>query len=95
MLSILSPYRKTLAAVIGAVVTWGTTAQVGGFDSGEWWGLAAAIATAVGVYRAPNDPPAGEPADPDQSERGATDVTVALLGLAIGVTLGLLLRRTC
>lgn len=54
----MNAYRKTIAAVIGSVLTWGLTAHMpdGSIDRGEWWGLAVAIATAVGVFAVPNGP---------------------------------------
>lgn len=51
----LPAYRKTVAAVIGAVITWGGTAQVDGIDGAEWWGLAFAVATVLGVFGVANE----------------------------------------
>lgn len=54
-MSNLPAYRKTVASLVGAVLTWGTVAQVDGITSAEWWGLAVAVATAVGVYSINNE----------------------------------------
>lgn len=55
----MGEFRKALAAVLGAFATWGATAAVadGRVDSGEWWGLAVAVAAAFAVWLVPNDPP--------------------------------------
>lgn len=52
----LPAVRKTIAALVGAVLTWGTVAQVDGIETAEWWGLAVAVATVVGVFGVPNEP---------------------------------------
>ena len=66
----MSRYVKALAALIGAVATWGITAAEDGiYTQVELWGAALALATALGVYALPNDRPADEPYDPDISER--------------------------
>ena len=54
-MSHLPALRKTAAALVGAVLTWGTVAQVDGITTAEWWGLAVALATAVGVYSVTNE----------------------------------------
>lgn len=75
----MSRYRKLIAGAVGALLTWGATAHLpdGSIDRAEWWGLAFVVAAAVGIERIPNDPPAGERADPAVSERGITVVEVA------------------
>lgn len=66
----MNRYAKAVLAALLAISTWGTTAAVdGSFDAVEWFGLLGAVATAVGVYLAPNQPPAGEPRDPGMSEQ--------------------------
>jgi len=65
----MSRYAKAVLGALLAISTWGTTAAVdGSFDAVEWFGLLGAVATALGVYLAPNVPPPGEPADPMVSE---------------------------
>lgn len=54
-MSNLPAYRKTLAAIVGAVLTWGSVAQDGGIQATEYWGLAVAVATAIGVFSVPNE----------------------------------------
>lgn len=67
----ITRYRKSLAALIGTVATWGAAAAAtGGVTPAEWWGLLAALGTVVAVWGVPNDAPAGELPDPTQSERG-------------------------
>jgi NhaP-type Na+/H+ or K+/H+ antiporter len=53
-----APYRKTIAAIVGTVITWLAVAYVpdGHITRAEWYGLIIAIAAALGVYVAPNDP---------------------------------------
>lgn len=58
-------YRKTIAALLGTLVTWLTASALdtqGNFDFGhingiEWLALIAAVGTVLGVYGTPNDPP--------------------------------------
>jgi len=67
----LSRYSKTIAAILGAVSTWGITAAAeGGINAVEWYGLLGALAAALAVYGIPNVAPTGEPADPGMSEQG-------------------------
>lgn len=86
-MTVIAQYRKTLAAIIGAVVTWGLTAQSDGIDGAEWWGLAAILATALGVYQAPNEPL-------EDSERGAVEPGSFALGIILGIVLGFLIWGT-
>jgi hypothetical protein len=55
----VSRYRKTVAALIGALLTWAGTAYVpdGTVDRAEGFSLAIAVATAVGVYAVTNAAP--------------------------------------
>jgi hypothetical protein len=51
----MSKYAKALAAILGAVGTWGTTAAADGqITSQEYFGLLLAISTALVVYVLPN-----------------------------------------
>lgn len=51
-----STYAKALGAAAGGALVWAGTAYVpdGQVDRAEWYALALVIATAVGVYQAPN-----------------------------------------
>lgn len=67
----MTRYLKALVASLGAVATWGVTAASDGdYSQVELWGLAGAVATVLGTYLVPNDPPAGVAPDPNVSERG-------------------------
>ena len=52
----LAGYRKTIVAIAGTVLTWAGVAYIpdGHVDRAEWYILAVAVATAAGVYVAPN-----------------------------------------
>ena len=54
-MTFLAEIRKALAGIIGSVITWAFSAlgdeQI---TTLEWVGLAAAIATGLGVYQIPN-----------------------------------------
>lgn len=55
----LPAYRKTVAAVVGALITWGTlvvVSQETRITAAEWLALAGGLATALGVYTVPNEP---------------------------------------
>lgn len=55
----LSPYRKTVTAVVTGLIGWSTvvvTSAALAITSGEWIMLATVLATALGVYQIPNDP---------------------------------------
>ena len=85
-------YSKTIIALLGALATWGITASEDGvYTDQEWWYCLLALATAAGVYLVPNNPPEGEPADPDISERGHADLgslaVVALISAAVTIIL--------
>jgi len=86
----LARYRKSVAALLGSVATWGLTAGADGtYDQVELWGLLAALAAVFAVWGTPNDVPAGAPRDPGMSERGESGVIVAV-GI-VGIVLILLL----
>lgn len=65
----MSRYAKALAALFGAVGTWGVTAAQDGIQQTEWFGLLIALGTVAAVYGTPNTPPPGQPADPAMSEQ--------------------------
>lgn len=58
MTAFLARYRKTLAALVGVLLTWFGSAYVpdGHIDRVEWLGLAVALATVLGVYGVTNEP---------------------------------------
>lgn len=60
----LGRYSKSITALVGAVLTWTGAAYVpdGHVTRAEWFGLAVALATAVGVYAVTNNDPAPAPA---------------------------------
>jgi hypothetical protein len=81
----MTRYAKAVVACLSALATWGVTAGAdGSYDQVELWGLLGALAAVLITYITPNDPPAGEPADPHLSERGAVSwVTVAAVAVVI------------
>lgn len=54
MLSNLSPYRKTIVAVVGAALTWSIATYANNPDVSQWLSLVAAVLTAASVYQVPN-----------------------------------------
>ncbi len=55
----MNPYLKTVAALLGALGTWGITASADGhYSHPELWGSLLALATAFGVYVTPYHRPA-------------------------------------
>lgn len=55
----LAPYRKTVVAVVGAVIAFATlvvTSPSGPITSSEWLSGAIGLATALGVYGLANKP---------------------------------------
>lgn len=68
----MTEIRKSIAALIALIGTWGVTAASdGGINAVEWFGLLAVIGGTGAVWGIPNTPP------PDDSERGATDLGFA------------------
>jgi hypothetical protein len=66
----VSRYAKSVAALLGAISTWGITAAAeGGVNAVEWFGLLGSVGTVIGVYAIPNTPPGGQPSDPAMSEQ--------------------------
>lgn len=84
----MSRYAKAIAALCSLIGTWGMTAALDdGITAVELFGLLAAIGGSAAVWSIPNDPLAGEPADPGVSERGASDLAIVLGALIIGIAL--------
>lgn len=53
----MGKYRKTIAALVGSTLTWGTAvvaSPAGPPTAGEWLALGFAAATALGVYGVTN-----------------------------------------
>lgn len=50
----LSKYRKTIVAVIGAGLAWAIATYAADPEISKWLSLAAALATAAGVYQVRN-----------------------------------------
>lgn len=59
----MTQYRKLIVAVIGAALTWAVGNYAGNDDIQHWLSLAAALLTAAGVYRVPNETDAGMPGE--------------------------------
>lgn len=56
----IAPYRKTVTALVTGLIGWAAVVIVSepsNVTATEWLGLAIAVATALGVYAVPNDPP--------------------------------------
>jgi hypothetical protein len=89
----MTRYAKAVVACLSALATWGVTAGAdGSYDQVELWGLLGALAAVLITYITPNDPPAGQPADPRLSERGESAV-VLVVGILAAVVLILLIAR--
>lgn len=57
MLGKLSPYRKSIAAALGAAAMALQAALTDGrIESVEWWAIGIAVLTALGVYQVENRP---------------------------------------
>lgn len=81
----MNQIRKSIAALVFTVGTWGVTAFAeGGVNGVEWAGLLVAIGGTAAVWGVPND-------DPD--ERGAVDPGSCALGLLLGLLIGYLLWK--
>lgn len=90
----MSRYAKAVSALLGAIATWGITAVADDAVSGvEWFGLLGALATVFATWAIPNDPPAGEPPDPDISERGASDLAVICVAVLAVIVVLVLVGR--
>jgi len=78
-------YRKSIAALVGALATWGLAAAADGeYTHAEWWGLLAALATVVAVWGSENATTPSEPGDDSGAVNGSIVVTLAavLVGIA-------------
>lgn len=86
LLTYLSRYKKTVAAVVGLVVVLVTGLQAGfGDDLPDWVPTVGAIATAFSVWWVKNTTPEGLPPDPDvsEAERGLGVIEALLAVLLI------------
>lgn len=54
MLQKLSPYRKTIVAIIGAALTWAIANYANDPEVSKYLSLLTALLTAAGVYQVPN-----------------------------------------
>ena len=68
-------YRKTIAAEVVATMSWIYTCYLpdGHVDRWEWYGLALAQLTALGVYTVKNDPKPEDPPAVAQEDDTAPD----------------------
>lgn len=48
--------RKAITGLVGGVIGWETLVSFAHISHAQWTGLAVVIATALGVYVAPNEP---------------------------------------
>lgn len=78
----MSRYAKFIVALVGSIAGWAATYFPSDPKVQMWVGLAVAASTAVGVWATPNQPPAGEVADPNMSEQGLTVIGGVLIVLA-------------
>jgi len=75
-------YAKAIAALLGAVSTWGVTAAAdGAITLVECFGLVGAIGAVVAVFAATNRPATG------RAERGLADLLLVLAVLALALVL--------
>lgn len=65
-----SEVRKTVAALLTGIATWGGTALADGeISSVEWFGLVGVVASVIAVFGVSNSAPPGEEDHPDVSEQ--------------------------
>lgn len=86
----MTRYSKLIVAVVGAIATWASTLYPDSAAVQQWVGLALALTTAFSVWAVPNQPPAGEPADPSVSEQGLTVLGIIVAVLVVLVLLAVL-----
>jgi hypothetical protein len=80
----MTHYLKAIVALIGGASAWGLTAASDNvITMAEWFGLAGALATALGVLAVPNGP-AEDPVDP---EAGNSEILFLIIGLLLGALL--------
>ena len=90
--------RKSIAAALTGIATWGITAQPDGIDSAEWWGLFGVLVGAFLVWLVPNEPEHVDIAErlaavglyddePTTPERGAVDLVGALYLVALVIVI--------
>lgn len=86
----MSRYAKFIVAIVGSIAGWAATYFPDDPGVQMWVGLAVAVSTAVGVWATPNQPPAGEDADPNMSEQGMSALEVLVVVLAVVVILAVI-----
>jgi hypothetical protein len=87
----MSRHAKGLVALLGALATWGiTAAEDNAYTQVELWGALLALATAAGVWLAPNRPPSLDVFERPQREAGFTIVELLLIVLVVVVILAVL-----
>lgn len=85
----MSRYIKALAALLGAISTWGVTAAPDGVDSVEWFGLLGVLGTGLLVLGSPPNAESAEDFEGfDDEGRVSTDGVVTI---ALGIVLAVLL----
>lgn len=85
-------YAKTAVAVIGAMAAVLLVAlDDDTMTMAEWVQVAAAAVTALGVYAIPNRPPEGEPARPDISEQGLSEIGLIVVAVLVAVAVVVIL----
>lgn len=93
-MSHLPAYKKTITAVVGAVLTWATvvvTSEPTSITASEWLLAAGSLATALGVFGISNEP---SPNDPEAGQ-GTIDLVIKVLLIVILISFAwLLLRHT-
>lgn len=90
LLTYLSRYKKTVAAVVGLVVVLATGLQAGfGDDLPDWVPTVGAIATAFSVWLVKNTTPEGEPPNPDisEAERGYGVIEIIVLAFLVALAI--------
>jgi hypothetical protein len=79
----VSRYAKFIVALVGSIAGWAATYFPSDPKVQMWVGLAVAASTAIGVWATPNQPPAGEAADPHMSEQGLTAIGIVVAFLIL------------
>jgi hypothetical protein len=84
----MTRHTKGLVALLGALATWGiTAAEDNTYTQVELWGALLALATAAGVWLAPNRSPNVHVFEEPQRDAGLTLVEALLLVLVVLVVL--------